>query len=246
MESKFKSYVLNLAAVFILFFIVNGLINAEVINRYYSGILITVGINIIMTISLNLTTGFLGELALGHAGFMSVGAFTAGIITKSMVESLGMDAAAALPLSLLAGGILAAIMGLLIGIPALRLKGDYLAIITLGFGEILRVIIQNMEITGGASGISRVPRVTNFSVTYFIMVTVVILLFTLGRSRHGRAIISIRENAVASESTGISTTYYKIFAFTLAAFFAGIAGGLYAHHVGRVSAGSFDFNKSIE
>ena len=246
MERKFKAYVLNLSAIFVIYIALFSLIDAGVINPYYAGILILVGINVIMTISLNLTTGFLGELALGHAGFMSVGAFTAGILTKAMVEHWGWEAGMSLPISLLGGGILAAAMGLLIGIPALRLKGDYLAIITLGFGEIIRVIIQNMEITGGAAGISRIPRVNNFSITYFTMVAIVIVLFTLGRSRHGRAIISIRENAVASESTGVSTTYYKIFAFTLAAFFAGIAGGLYAHYVGRISASSFDFNKSIE
>ncbi len=246
MSKKFKSYVLNLSAIFLVFLVVSTLISAGVINKYYAGIIILVGINIIMTVSLNLTTGFLGELALGHAGFMSVGAFTAGILTKAMAAGWGWAPETALPLSLLAGGLLAAVFGLIIGIPALRLKGDYLAIITLGFGEILRVIIQNLDITGGASGISRIPKVTTFPVTYFVMVAVIIIMFTLGRSRHGRAIISIRENAVAAEATGISTTYYKIFAFTLAAFFAGVAGGLYAHYVGRISAASFDFNKSIE
>ncbi|MEG1774946.1 MAG: branched-chain amino acid ABC transporter ATP-binding protein/permease [Clostridia bacterium] len=246
MTSKFKSYVLNLSAVFLIFIGLQSLIGVGVINKYYSGVMISMGINIVMTVSLNLTTGFLGELALGHAGFMSVGAFTAGIITKALAENFGLDPVTALPVSLLAGGLLAAAMGLVIGIPALRLKGDYLAIITLGFGEIIRVIIQNLEITGGAAGISRVPRVNSFPLTYFIMVAVVIMMFTLGRSRHGRAIISIRENAIAAESTGISTTYYKIFAFTLAAFFAGLAGGLYAHQYGRVTASVFDFNKSIE
>jgi len=246
MNRKFKSYVLNLTAILLVYLVVSALIDAGSINKYYASILIMIGINVIMTVSLNLTTGFLGELALGHAGFMSVGAFTAGIITKSLSANLGWDPAACLPISLLAGGILAAVMGFLIGVPALRLKGDYLAIITLGFGEIIRVIIQNLQITGGASGISRVPRINNFSTTYIIMVLVIVVMFTLGRSRHGRAILSIRENAVAAESTGISVTRYKIFAFTFAAFFAGIAGGLYAHQIGRVSAASFDFNKSIE
>lgn len=246
MTKKFKSYVLNLSGIFLIYIVVSALISAGLINKYYTGILVSIGINIIMTVSLNLTTGFLGELALGHAGFMSVGAFTAGIITKALVANYGWDPTACLPVSLIAGGLLAAVMGLIIGIPALRLKGDYLAIITLGFGEIIRVIIQNLEITGGASGISRVPRVNNFSITYFVMVAIVIIMFTLGRSRHGRAIISIRENAIAAESTGISVTYYKIFAFTIAAFFAGIAGGLYAHQYGRISAAVFDFNRSIE
>ncbi|MDD3410196.1 MAG: branched-chain amino acid ABC transporter permease, partial [Eubacteriales bacterium] len=246
MNSKFKSYVLNTIGIFLIYFLLSGLINGGMINKYYAGILVMIGINVVMTVSLNLTTGFLGELALGHAGFMSVGAFAAGIITKALSDGYGWDPSLCLPVSLLAGGILAAVMGLVIGIPALRLKGDYLAIITLGFGEIIRVIIQNLEITGGAAGISRIPRVNNFGVTYFIMVAVIILMFTLGRSRHGRAIISIRENSVASEATGICVTRYKIFAFTFAAFFAGVAGGLYAHQIGRVSAATFDFNKSIE
>ena len=246
MKKRFKSYVLNLSAVLLIYLVLSTLISAGAINKYYSGILIMIGINIIMAVSLNLTTGFLGELALGHAGFMSVGAFTAGIITKALSESCGWDPSLALPISLLAGGLLAAVMGFIIGVPALRLKGDYLAIITLGFGEIIRVIIQNLQITGGAAGISRVPRVNNFAWTFFIMVAVIIVMFTLGRSRHGRAIISIRENAVAAEATGISVTKYKIFAFTFAAFFAGIAGGLYAHQIGRVTAATFNFNKSIE
>ena len=246
MNRKFKSYVLNMAAVLLIYIVLSALIDSGAVNKYYAGILIMIGINVIMTVSLNLTTGFLGELALGHAGFMSVGAFTAGIITKSIVANWGWAPELCLPISLLAGGILAAVMGFLIGVPALRLKGDYLAIITLGFGEILRVIIQNLEITGGASGISRVPRVNSFSLTFWIMIVVIIMMFTLGRSRHGRAILSIRENSVAAEATGISVTRYKIFAFTFAAFFAGIAGGLYAHQIGRVSAATFDFNKSIE
>ena len=246
MQSKTKSYILNMAGILLVFFGLSALMDSGAINKYYAGILVTMGINVIMTVSLNLTTGMLGELALGHAGFMSVGAFTAGILTKAITEAWGWAPEAVLPVSLLAGGLLAAVFGLAIGIPALRLRGDYLAIITLGFGEIIRVIIQNLQITGGAAGISRIPRVNDFSSTYFIMVAVVIVLFTLGRSRHGRAIISIRENAIAAEATGISTTTYRIFAFALAAFFAGVAGGLYAHHVGRISAATFNFNKSIE
>ena len=246
MKRNLKSYVLNLSAILLIYIVISSLIGTGAINKYYTGILIMIGINVIMTVSLNLTTGFLGELALGHAGFMSVGAFTAGVITKALVEQYGWNATACLPVSLLAGGLLAAVMGFLIGVPALRLKGDYLAIITLGFGEIIRVIIQNLQITGGASGISRIPRVNSFTLTYVLMILVIIVMFTLGRSRHGRAIISIRENSVAAEATGVSVTRYKIFAFTFAAFFAGIAGGLYAHQIGRVSAATFDFNKSIE
>lgn len=256
MKSNAKAYAINfftLFAVFVLFF---SLISGSVINNYYSSILITVGISVIMTVSLNLTTGLLGQLCLGHAGFMSIGAYTAAILTRNLPD---MPFAWSLPLALMAGGLTAALFGFLIGMPALRLKGDYLAIITLGFGEIIRVIIENLSITGGSAGMTRITRMSRafsdnakisaaiqFGIVFWIVVIIVTSIFTLGRSRHGRAIISIRENEVAAESTGIPTTYYKLFAFTFAAFFAGIAGGLYAHQIGLLTPRYFDFNKSIE
>jgi len=255
MNKKSKAYVLNILALLVLFFSLSILISSGAINNYFSGILVTIGIAVIMAASLNLTTGLLGQLALGHAGFMSVGAYVAAIITKS----LSIDFSFSLPLALLAGGLAAALCGMLIGIPALRLKGDYLAIITLGFGEIIRVVIENLSITGGPGGLSRITRMSRafspevkassavqFAIVFWIMVVIITSIFTLGRSRHGRAIISIRENEVAAEATGIPTTYYKLFAFTLAAFFAGIAGGLYAHQTGLLTAKTFGFNKSIE
>ena len=153
---------------------------------------------------------------------------------------------AAFPIAILFGGAAAAFCGLIIGIPTLRLKGDYLAIITLGFGEIICVIITNLEITGGARGLGRIPRVASFEYTYIIMVIVVVFMFALGRSRHGRAIVSIREDAIAAEASGIPTTFYKSLAFSLAAFFAGVAGAVYAHHVGTLDPGAFGFNRSIE
>ncbi len=255
MNRKSKSYILNIAALLLVYFIISAMITAGSINNYISGILVSIGIAVIMTVSLNLTTGLLGQLALGHAGFMSIGAYVAGILTKTLSVPFGFS----LPLALLAGGLVAAVFGFLIGMPALRLKGDYLAIITLGFGEIIRVIIENLKITGGPVGLSRITRMSRafsedvrvssaiqFAIVFWIMVAIIASIFTLGRSRHGRAIISIRENEVASEATGIPTTRYKLMAFTLAAFFAGIAGGLYAHQIGMISAKTFGFNKSIE
>lgn len=256
MNRKAKSYTLNISALVLIFIILSLLISTGAINNYISGIIITIGIAVMMAVSLNLTTGLLGQLALGHAGFMSIGAYTAALITKAMS---GTSFALALPIGLIAGGLVAALFGLLIGMPALRLKGDYLAIITLGFGEIIRVVIENLSFTGGAAGLSRItrmsrafssdPAVSNtiqFSIVFWIMIIIITSIYTLGRSRHGRAIISIRENEVAAEATGINTTYYKLFAFTLAAFFAGIAGGLYAHQIGMLTAKTFGFNKSIE
>ena len=255
MNRKSKSYVLNIVTLLLMYFVISAMISSGAVNNYISGILVTIGISIIMTVSLNLTTGLLGQLALGHAGFMSIGAYVAGILTKNLSISFGFS----LPLALLAGGLAAALCGFLIGMPALRLKGDYLAIITLGFGEIIRVIIENLKITGGPVGLSRITRMSRafsddvrasssiqFAIVFWVMVAIIASIFTLGRSRHGRAIISIRENEVASEATGIPTTRYKLLAFTLAAFFAGIAGGLYAHQIGMISAKTFGFNKSIE
>lgn len=260
MKSKSKSYLLNVIFLAMLSIVIFSLISGGVINNYYSSILVTVGIAIIMTVSLNLTTGLLGQLCLGHAGFMSIGAYTAGIITKQLQAAApDFPFAWSLAIALVAAGLMAAVFGFLIGMPALRLKGDYLAIITLGFGEIIRVIIENLSITGGSAGLSRITRMSRafsdntklssaiqFGIVFWIMVVVVTGIFTLGRSRHGRAIISIRENEVAAEATGIPTTYYKLLAFTLAAFFAGIAGGLYAHQIGILTPRYFDFNKSIE
>lgn len=256
MNNKKKSYLLNALSLFLLFSLFFRFIASGAINNYYSSILVTLCISVIMTVSLNLTSGWLGQLALGHAGFMSVGAYTAGILSKALPE---LPFPLMLALAVTAGGITAALCGFVIGMPALRLKGDYLAIITLGFGEIIRVVIENMKITGGAGGLTRITRMSRafsqdaklssaiqFGVVFWLMVLIVTSLFTLGRSRHGRAIISIRENEVAAEATGIPTTYYKLFAFTMGAFFAGIAGALYAHQIGMLTPRYFDFNKSIE
>lgn len=246
--TKWKKYSYLINAIFIVavYLIFNNLFETKTLSRYWQGIVKITCINIILVVSLNLTTGFLGELALGHAGFMAVGAYAGAIFSKSMQSMEVMSTDSAMLIGLVIGGIAAALCGVLIGIPALRLKGDYLAIITLGFGEIIRVIITNLSITGGARGLSRIPRVTNFTYAYFIMVAVIILTFTLGRSRHGRAIISIREDEIAAEASGIPSVHYKVFVFTLAAFFAGIAGGLYAHHTGMLDPKGFGFFRSIE
>ncbi len=242
MKKRITSYIVNFVAAAIIFFVMFNMIETKVISRYWSGIVLMVGINIIMATSLNLTTGFLGQLALGHAGFMAVGAYASALFTKNMPWDLSIS----FPVSLLLAGIVAAIFGIIIGVPALRLQGDYLAIITLGFGEIIRVLINNMEFTGGAKGLTGIKGLTTFPYVYVIALIVIIFMFTWGRSRHGRAALSIREDAVAAEASGIPTTYYKILAFTLAAFFAGIAGGLYAHYARVLDPKTFNFNKSIE
>ncbi|MGN1250907.1 MAG: branched-chain amino acid ABC transporter permease [Candidatus Spyradocola sp.] len=236
------SYAINAALVVLLYVVMMVLIKAGVINRYYEGIVRLICINVIMAVSLNLVCGFMGQLALGHAGFMSVGAYAAALFTMKS----GLPESVAFPVALLVGGIVAAIVGVVIGIPALRMRGDYLAIITLGFGEIIRVVANALPITGGAKGLSGIPSCTNFSYAYWVMILSVFVIFAFIKSRHGRAVLSIREDEIAAEASGIRTTYYKMMAFVLAAFFAGIAGGLYAHHVGVLSPTKFDFNYSVE
>ncbi len=235
-------YLVNAVLIVALYAILMCLVNTGVLNKYYANMFIPVFYNIILVVSLNLTCGYLGQLPLGHAGFMSIGAYTASLIT------LAMDAPAYVefPIALLAGGIVAAFFGFIIGIPALRLRGDYLAIITLGFGEIIRVIINNLSFTGGAFGLSGMEKHTTISWAFWVMVISLFFIHTLIKSRHGRAILSIRENEIAAECSGIPTTYYKTLAFTVSAFFAGIAGGLYAHYLCILDPSNFGFTKSID
>lgn len=237
-----RSYLYNALAVIAVFVVLYVLQLTGLIGRYYQGILLTLLINIVLTVSLNLATGFLGQLTLGHAGFVSVGAYTAALISLRS----GLPEAVAFPIALVSGGVVAAVFGIMIGIPALRLRGDYLAIITLGFGEIIRVVILNLKFTGGASGLNGIPIMTNFPYAYSIAVLTITVMFLLIRSRHGRAIISIREDEIAAESSGINTTYYKLLAFTIAAFFAGVAGGLQAHMLFVIDANKFGFIYSVD
>ncbi len=200
-------------------------------------------INIIVAISLNIATGYLGQLALGHAGFMAIGAYSAALFAKATEFPKAID----LPLSLLVGAITAGIFGLIIGIPALRLRGDYLGIVTLGFGEMIRYTIINLkDITGGAAGLKRIPIMLDVKAIYLIMVAVICFAFLFIRSRHGRAIISIRENEIAAESIGVPTTFYKVYGFFISSFIAGLGGACFALYQGYLSESSFRFMFSVE
>lgn len=252
-KNKKSSYLLTLVLVVVLYGVSAFLVASGRINKYVSGILVMVLVNIILTVSLNLASGFLGQLVLGHAGFMSVGAYASALFTLNS----GLPISVAFPLSILIAGVVAVIFGILIGIPALRLKGDYLAIITLGFGEIIKVLINFFDFTGGARGLRGIPRVVDkssgisvefvkFSYAFFLAVLTIYLITAFIRSRHGRAVIAIREDEIAAEASGINTTYYKLLAFVMAAFFAGVAGALYAHHLGVLNPAKFDFNYSVE
>ena len=205
-----------------------------------------------------MATGYLGQLPLGHAGFMAVGAYAAGIFMKATPAAELLKAGettAVVPyivIAIILSAVVAGIFGLIIGIPALRLRGDYLAIITLGFGEIIRVVLTNIdsilgfEFTYGAAGLKRIPKYSSFTLVFICVVLTCVIIHTVMKSRHGRAILSIRENEIASESVGIPTTYYKTMAFVLSAMLAGVAGCLYAGYLGSLYPSTFKFMKSIE
>jgi branched-chain amino acid transport system permease protein len=217
-------------------------------NRYYLGIAIDVGINIILAVSLNLINGHTGQFSLGHAGFMAVGGYTAASITLALSKQLTSMAAvpALFVVALVAGGLMAALVGLAVGVPSLRLKGDYLAIVTLGFGEIIRVVFQNMESVGAASGLKGIPGFTNLFWAWSLAAVTVFVVASLVNSTYGRGFIAVHDDEVAASAMGINPTRYKVTAFVVGAFFSGVAGGLYAHHKTFLSPTGFDFLKSID
>jgi branched-chain amino acid transport system permease protein len=218
---------------------------ANQINSYWLFISYDIGINIILAVSLNLINGYTGQFSLGHAGFMAVGAYTAAAITNQFGELNPYLSIAVFLGALLAGGLLAAVAGLLVGIPTLRLRGDYLAIVTLGFGEIIRVVFQNMQSVGGARGLSVMHGWTNFFWAFGFAAVTVYVVTALVHSTYGRGFIAVRDDEVAASAMGISTTKYKVTAFVVGAFFAGIAGGLYAHSKQFITPGGFKFMQSI-
>lgn len=240
MRALTKKNLLILASIIAAFAVVQVLVNVGILNSFYQITIATICINIILAVSLNLVTGFTGQFSLGHAGFMSIGAYVCALIMMRMPTSVGFL------IGLVAGAFAAAFVGILIGIPTLRLKGDYLAIATLGMAEIVRVLFLNMEITNGAAGLNGIPRFANWLWFYFFLVATIIIINNFIRSSHGRACISIREDEIASESMGINTTKYKVMAFALGAFFAGVAGALYASYFYFLKPDLFGFLKSID
>jgi branched-chain amino acid transport system permease protein len=223
------------------------------IDPYYLDVMTGVGINIILAVSLNLVNGYTGQFSLGHAGFMSVGAYLSAAITLFLGPRwLGDAGGSALQQgllflgALLVGGTGAAAAGLAVGIPSLRLKGDYLALVTLGFGEIIRVVFQNVEALGGALGLNGIPNYTTFFWVYSFAALTVFTVVCLVRSTYGSGFMATRDDEVASEAVGLNTTRYKIVAFVVGAFFAGVAGGLYGHFKLTITPTGFDFTKSIE
>lgn len=271
LAKSFAVYAIGIALAFVIYQFLG-----PALGEYHRKILITIGINIIMAASLNIVNGYTGQFSLGHAAFMAAGGYTAGWVTyygsfmlwKSPEVHGGLLGPGdwLFVAGCLAGGLVAALFGLLVGLPSLRLRGDYLAIVTLGFGEILRVLMQQtgsvlktpeeihlakpvvlVRAVGGALGFDGIPKYTNLFWVYAFAAVTLIICFRLKESIHGRAFLAVRENEIAAEAMGIPTTRFKVSAFVIAAFFAGIGGGLYAHDVGvLLNARELAFQRSLD
>lgn len=262
-----------------LFFIFGINSISDSINPYYYQIIIYCGINIILASSLNLINGYTGQFSLGHAGFMAIGAYVSAAVSTyfaPQLMSLFGDGSVGrifwFLIVLLIGGFSASVVGLLVGVPSLRLKGDYLAITTLGFSEIIRVVIQNLTVIGASQGfrgiyvydngvtslesiaelsniqykLYTIPKYTDFFWTFFFVALLIFGILNLMKSTYGRGFVAVKDDEIAAESMGINTTRFKVQAFIIGAFFAGIAGGLYSHFVQYINPEDFNFLRSVE
>jgi len=219
------------------------------INPYYYDILISIGINIILATSLNLVNGYTGQFSLGHAGFMAAGAYGSAWLSLAFGYVLGSSAAGTTTMFVIAlttGGLIAALAGLAVGIPSLRLRGDYLAIVTLGFNEIIKGVIQNAEPLGAQRGLGGIVQHTNFFWTFALAALTVYVVLNLVHSTYGSGFLAVRDDEIAAEAMGINTTKYKVLAFVIGAFFAGVAGGLYAHFKQFIHPEGFNFLRSVD
>ena len=247
MMSK-NSYKFKKILPFIISIVVIGIVyllcSANIISRYNQGILTSICINVVLVASLNLTAGYLGQLTLGHAGFMSIGAYSAALLTKDILAAMPIQIS--FWVALLISGLVAALFGALVAIACLRLKGDYLAIITLAFGEIIRNILTNINIVGGAKGYMGISRFVSFPLSLSVAIVCVGIIYLMIHSQQGRYIKAIAVDEIASASSGVHTQFYKVATFVIAAFFAGVAGCLYAHYMGNLAPKVFDYNMSIK
>lgn len=228
------------APLLVLYAVVLAGLNLGLIDDYLMATIATLCINIVLAVSLNLITGFTGQFSLGHAGFMAIGAYATGLITIAVPTVPGLIA------GLLVGGLLAALVGFLLGLPTLRLRGDYLAIATLGLAEIIRILLNNLEFTNGAAGLAGIPQMMDWNWFFILTVGSVILIRNFLRSSHGRNAIAVREDEIAAESIGVDATRAKVLSFTVGAFFGGLAGGMYASYFYFIKPDTFGFLKSID
>lgn len=241
MEKRFFS--LRIFSIVVLVYVIFAFsINFGLINSYWAGIFKIAIINVILVVSLNLATGFLGQLTLAHSGFMAIGAYVSVIITKLLSASGWFE----FPFALICGGLAAMIFAFAVSIPAMKITGNYLVIITLAVNEIIRNLIINLNIQGGSSGSRGLYHYSNFTIVYCAAVLIIVFIYLLINSKYGRSIVCIPQNEMLAKSCSINTFYYKLAAFSLAAFFAGIAGGLYAHEITVIEPNMFDYSYSLE
>ncbi len=222
---------------------------------YLLQVICLAGINVILAVSLNLINGFTGQFSIGHAGFMAIGAYSSAYFTVTFGDRV-RAAAGFLPpsgqeslvllLALTIGAVLASIAGFFVGVPSLRLRGDYLAIVTLGFGEIIRVFILNIDAVGGARGYSGIPKLANFFWIYGFAAVTILVVYRIVHSSFGRTLVAIREDEIAAEAMGVHTTRAKVISFVVSSAMAGVAGGLFAHYLMYIHTNSFTFIKSFE
>ncbi len=222
-------------------------------DDYVLNVVVLAGINVLLAVSLNMVNGHTGQFSLGHAGFMAVGAYVSSAVTMGAPRVLGIDAVPGslmghllFFLALIIGGAAAAVAGVLVGVPSLRLRGDYLAIVTLGFGEIIKVVIQNTDALGGPRGINGIPLFTSLGWTVGAAAVGIYLISAVVNSTYGRGFLGVRDDEIAAEAMGVNTTGYKVVAFVLGAFFAGVSGGLYAHFITYITPEGFSFLKSVD
>ncbi len=264
-----KDSVIAFGIVIVAYVVMQSLVLSGNISNALSGLLVPICAYIVMAVSLNLTVGILGELSLGHAGFMSVGAFTGIVVTSVLADSVGSPMLRLL-IAMVFAAVAAAIVGVIVGVPVLRLKGDYLAIVTLAFGEIIKNLITVLYvgidsrglhfgiikpgfvleeggkmIINGPIGVSGIDKISTFTAGFVLILVTLFLVLNLINSRHGRAIMAVRDNRIAADSVGVSTTRFKLMAFVISAACAGMAGTLYAMNYSTVTAAKFDFNLSI-
>ena len=246
-KRRLASYGLNLVGVTLLYAAITLTFTFNAFGKsttYIQGICTTACYTIIMVTSLNLVVGFMGEFSMGHAGFVSVGAYVSAIVSGALAGH-GLSDLGLLLVAILAGGLAAGLMGVAVGIPALRLRGDYLAIVTMAFAEIIRVCFCNFSITGGGKTMSGILKLSTFDRAFWIMVVCVTIMFLFVRSRFGRTVQAIREDYIAASASGINVTYYKVLTFAVSAFFAGIGGGVYAHYMTVIIGGTGSLTGSI-
>lgn len=272
LSKNVKSNLITYLIVIVTYVLMQILISAGLISYHIQGMLVPVCAYVMLAVSLNLTVGILGELSLGHAGFMCLGAFSGAAFSLFTADSIESNLFRFI-IALIIGGLVAGVAGLLIGMPVLRLKGDYLAIVTLAFGEIIKNIVnvlyigvdsegvhfaindvQNLKMAAdgtyiikGAQGITGTPQTATFTIGIILILFTLFIVLNLIQSRDGRAIMAIRDNQIAAESVGINITKYKLMAFSVSAFLAGIAGAFYAHNYNNIQAGTnnFGYNMSI-